>query len=99
MRFLPHMFLAVAIGFFAFTVFAIFDFGVIAAFAKVGESVVTLQMTGDIVLGLGAACILMTLDGRQAGIKVGPYIAATCCLGAPGPLLYLAHRFWVINKV
>ena len=98
MRFIPFILLDLALLFFGFTVYVVLDAGLVEAFSTVFQSLTTLQMTGDIVLGLGSASALMVLDSRRTGIKVGRYLLATLFLGAPGPLLYLARRFWVLNK-
>jgi len=98
MRLVPFVLIDIAAAFALFTFYVLFDVGVVEAFSTMGQSLVTWQMTGDIVLGLGAAVALMVFDSRQSGIRVTPYAVATLCLGAPGPLLYLAHRTWRLRQ-
>jgi hypothetical protein len=98
MKLIPWLFIDVALAFLAFTVYVLFEMGVGPAFATVPHNLATWQMTGDIVLGLGAAAVLMVLDARKNGINPLPFVGLTVFLGAPGPLFYLARRFWPLTR-
>lgn len=84
---------AVLIGFSAFSVYVVYQYGYIGLFEQLLANAATIQAFLDLTIALSLVMLWMWGDARKQGISPLPYVALTLTLGSIGPLLYLVRRF------